>query len=217
MKKPLIVINFKNYESAVGKNALRLAKLSESVSKNIIVCVQSADIYQLSKHTNLSIFAQHIDPITYGSDTGFILPESVKSAGAKGTLLNHSEHRLDIDTIKATLKRAKEVGLKTIICAKDAKESAMLSKLKPDYIAMEPPELIGGDISVSTAEPYLIKDTVTLVKKANSNVKILVGAGIKTGKDVKISLKLGADGVLIASGVTSAKNKTRVLKDLCGF
>ena len=217
MKKPLIVVNFKNYDSAVGKNAVRLSKIAESVSKEIIVCVQVTDIYQVSVSTSLKVFAQHIDPITYGSNTGFILPESVKSAGAKGTLINHSEHRLDITTIKTTLKRAKELGLKTILCAKDAEESAKLSKLNPNYIAMEPPNLIGGKISVSTANPNLIKNTIDLVKKANPDIKILVGAGIKTGKDVRKSLELGADGVLVSSGVTNAKNKVKVLKDLCRF
>ncbi len=217
IKKPLIVINFKTYRSAVGSNALRLAGLAESVSKNIIVCVQATDIYPISSSTGLTVFAQHIDPVDFGSNTGFILPESVKSAGAKGTLINHSEHRLDHNTIKATLKRAKELNLKTIICAKDAEESAELSKLGPDYIAMEPPELIGGDISVSTANPDMIKDTFDLVKKANPTVKILVGAGVKTSEDVKKSIELGAEGVLLASGVTKAKDKTKVLKDLCGL
>ena len=215
IKKSLIVINFKTYQSAVGPNALKLARLAESVSKNIIVCVQSTDILSVSKSTNLTVFAQHIDPVSFGSNTGFILPESVKYAGAKGTLINHSEHRLDISVIKAILKRAKELKLKTIVCAKDAEESARLSRLGPDYIAMEPPELIGGDISVSTANPDMIRDTFNLVKKANPSVKILVGAGVKTSEDVKRSIELGADGVLLASGVTKAKNKTKVLKDLC--
>ncbi|MCK5299731.1 MAG: triose-phosphate isomerase [Candidatus Aenigmarchaeota archaeon] len=217
MKKPIIVLNFKNNKSSVGKNALKLSQIAESISKKIIVCVQAADIYPISKSTGLKVFAQHIDPIDFGSDTGFILPESVRSAGAKGTLINHSEHRLDLSTIKATLRRAKDLHMTTIICAKDAKESAMLSKLNPDYIAMEPPELIGGDISVSTAKPQVIKNTVDLVKKANPKVLILVGAGVKTGEDVKKSLELGADGILIASGVTKAKYPVKVLKDLCSI
>ena len=79
-----------------------------------------------------------------------------------------------------------------------------------DVIAVEPPELIGGDISVSTARPELISDSVQKISK----VPVLVGAGVKNGADVRIARKLGAVGVLIASGVTKANDPEAVLLDL---
>jgi triosephosphate isomerase len=81
--------------------------------------------------------------------------------------------------------------------------------MKPDYIAVEPRELIGGKISVSQARPELISDTVKAVK-----TKVLCGAGINTRQDVKKALKLGAKGVLVASAVAKSKNPGKVLKEL---
>ena len=46
---------------------------------------------------------------------------------------------------------------------------------------MEPPELIGGDISVTTADPSIVSDTVAVVKAVNPNVRVLCGAGVKSG------------------------------------
>jgi triosephosphate isomerase len=80
-----------------------------------------------------------------------------------------------------------------------------------DFVAVEPPELIGGDISVSTANPELISDAVATIGAG----KVLVGAGIKNAEDVRIALKLGAVGVLVASGVVKAADPVAALEDLC--
>jgi triosephosphate isomerase (TIM) len=216
-KNPIIIINYKTYSSSTAKNALKLTKAIESFSKNIIICPQATDLYMLSKNSNLTVYAQHIDPLTPGKNTGYITPDSIKQAGAKGTLINHSEHRLDVSKIKELISICKKLKLKTIVCAESARESAELSKLDPDYIAMEPPELIGGDISVSKSNPNLIKKTIELVKKLNSNTKILIGAGIKDKQDIEISVSLGADGVLLASGITCAKNTKKALGNLLGL
>jgi triosephosphate isomerase len=45
-------------------------------------------------------------------------------------------------------------------------------------------------------------------------VRVLAGAGISTGDCVKKAIELGADGVLLASGVVKAKNPEEVLFDL---
>jgi triosephosphate isomerase len=205
--KPLVVVNFKTYKEATGANALKLAKAC-SRFKNAIICVQAADLC-LAKKVKIPVFAQHVDLVDYGQFTGFILPEDVKADGAKGTLLNHSEHRLKFDVLKKLVQRCRKIKLKTIVCAKTADEVRKVSKLKPDFVAIEPPELIGGKISVSTARPSLISDAV---KK--SIVPVLCGAGVHTGEDVKIAMKLGAKGVLVASGVVKAKNPAKVLKEL---
>jgi triosephosphate isomerase (TIM) len=215
--KPVIVVNFKAYKESTGKNALMLALMCERVAKeagaDIIVAVQEQDIFRLSSQMEIPIFAQHIDPITFGAHTGHDLPEGMKQSGASGTLINHSEHRLDLDTIKKTIERAKEAGLKTIVCAPEPELAAKVAEFNPDYIAIEPPELIGGEISVSTAKPEVITDTIKMVKKVR-DVPILCGAGIKDKNDVAIAMKLGACGVLLASHVVKAKDPEKVLAEL---
>jgi triosephosphate isomerase len=81
--------------------------------------------------------------------------------------------------------------------------------LRPNFIAYEPPELIGGDVSVTSAEPSIISD---VVKACNpKNVRVLVGAGVKTSEDARKSIELGADGVLIASGIVKAREPAKAL------
>ncbi len=216
--KPLIVINLKAYESGTGQKALNLAKISQQVSasKNakIILCLQPTDIYRVSDKVKIPLYAQHIDPVSYGANTGAIVPESIIQAGAKGTLLNHAEKKIDHRILKQSITLAKQKKLTVIACADTAKEAGEIACFSPDYIAIEPPELIGGDISVSTASPKIITETINKVKKVNPEIKVLVGAGVKTSEDIKKSIGLGATGVLLASGVTKAKYPKKVLEEL---
>ncbi len=215
-KKPLILVNFKSYASGTGAKAVAMAKRCEAVNSGlhgkgqIAVAVQAADIYRVAKAVRIPVFAQHIDLIDYGKNTGWLLPEDAKENGAAGTLINHSEHRIAPNVIAQLVRRAKSLGLVSIACAKDSKETAVLSMLKPDYVAVEPPELIGNpNISVCTAKPSLIRDSV-----ANAKTRLLVGAGVKSAEDVRIALRLGAKGVLLASDVMNAKNPKAALQEL---
>ncbi len=210
----MIITNFKTYESATGEAAMGLAKIHQEVARetgvDIQIAVQAMDLAKISHELDIPVLAQHIDPAVFGSHTGHILPESVQIAGAMGTILNHSERRLEREVLKASILRAKEVGLKTIVCAQDPEEGASFLEFDPDYIAVEPPELIGGDISVSTAQPEIIENAAKLI----GSDKLLVGAGVKNGEDVRLAIKLGAKGVLLASGVTKAADPKAVLLDL---
>jgi len=214
MKLPAIIVNFKNYEAATGDKALKLAKIHEKAAKatgkTIGICVQASDIYRIAKSVKIPIFAQHIDDIEFGAHTGHVLPEAVKQAGAFGTLLNHAENQISDIILQNSIKRAKKAGLFTIVCANSPEKAKQIAKFNPDLIAVEPPELIGGDISVSKAKPEVIKKSVTAVGKN----KLLVGAGVKTAEDVKIAIKFGAKGILVASGVVQAKNPYKTLVDL---
>jgi len=214
VKLPVIITNFKAYKSASGDAAVDLAILHARVMNDtgvsMAVAVQATDLFQVASMVDIPVFAQHVDAVEYGSYTGYILPEAAKAAGAFGTLLNHSERRLSMEVLKLSIKRAKEAGLYVVACAKDPQEGAEIAFMGPDLVAVEPPELIGGDISVSTAKPKVISTAVGLIGAG----KTLVGAGVKNAEDVKIALKLGASGVLLASGVTKAKNPGLVLRDL---
>jgi len=179
------------------------------LSVNFLV-VQAVDIEKVSKAVKLKVFAQHVDEVDYGSNTGHIMIDAVKQAGASGTILNHSENRIPMKNIKAIVKKCKQKKFPVLVCAQDADEVKKIAKLKPDYVAYEPPELIGGNISVSTAKPQVIEKSV---KKAGK-VPLIVGAGVKNTEDVKISMKLGAKGILVASGVIKAKNQEKAIQEL---
>ena len=209
MKKLITIINFKTYKQ--GKEAVELAKKIERVSKDIIVGVQAANIKNVSEKTKLKVFAEHVDYYLPGRNTGYITPESVKASGAKGTFLNHSEHKINFKTIKKTIERCKNIRLKTAVFAKSLKEISKIEKVKPDYLIYEPPSLVAGKVSVSSAKPKMIGDISKNVK-----MKFLVGAGIKNREDVEVAMKLGASGIAVSSAITKAKNPGEKLRELIG-
>jgi len=218
LKTPVIVLNVKTYAEATGNNALEIATIMDRISKetgaSMAISVQATDITKCAEKVSIPVWAEHIDPIKPGSHTGWTLPEAVKTAGAVGTLINHSEHRLILADIDVCITRAKELGLDHIICSNNVATSKAIAAFSPDFVAVEPPELIGGDISVTTSDPGIVSSSVDVVRKVDKNVKVLCGAGVKNGKDVAKSIELGADGVLLASGVVKAKDKEAVIRDL---
>jgi len=215
VRTPLILVNFKTYSEASGRKAVKLAKTAEKISLETEVCIglapQFVDIAPIANAVSVPVFAQHIDPIAPGSFTGHILPEAIREAGAIGTLINHSERRLKLADIDAIITRARESDLLSVVCANNAAVSAAAAALKPSMIAVEPPELIGTGIPVSKAKPEVVLSTVDLVKRINPDVVILCGAGITSGEDVVAALRLGTEGVLVASGVVKAKDPYKVL------
>jgi len=217
LEYPIIILNFKNYSEATGEKALKLAKIAEEVSKNknvnIAICPQTVDIRMISQHVDLPVLAQHVDSNNPGSHTGNNLIDAIIEAGAVGTLVNHSEHQLKISDIEAIIEKSKEKDFLTCVCANNLKTSISLAALDPTCCAMEPPELIGGDVSVTT-KPDLVRKTVESIKNINPNVIPLVGAGVKTREDVEKAIKLGAKGVLLASGFVKAKNPKQALEEM---
>ncbi|RLJ03565.1 MAG: triose-phosphate isomerase [Candidatus Aenigmatarchaeota archaeon] len=206
----LYLINFKTYREGTGRNALKLARIMSGFRKRIIAAVQPADIRMVSKVFQ-NVYAQHIDPIEYGSHTGWILPESIKDAGARGTLISHSERTLNISEIKRCIKRAREVGLKTVVCAPTPARCRRVAKFNPDYIAIEPPELIGTGRSVSKEKPEVISRARRLVPE---RIPLLCGAGISMREDVVIAKELGCAGVLVSSAVVKSKDRRKALQKL---
>jgi triosephosphate isomerase len=218
MKLPIILVNFKCYEAATGEKAFKLAKLCEFVSweygMNISIAPQFTDIKAIADEIEIPVFAQHIDPIEGGAFTGHVTPLSIKEVGAIGTLINHSERRLDLEKIQKCVELSKKYGLISVCCSENIDKCKEIANFNPDFIACEPPELIGTGIPVSQAKPEVVTETVDEVKKINSNIKILCGAGIKNGKDVKKALELGTVGIILASGVVKADNPEDVLVDI---
>ena len=217
VRTPIVIVNFKTYSQGTGMKAIELSESAEKVATETGVCFavapQFVDILPIVRTVNLPVFAQHIDPIEPGSYTGHVLPEAVSEAGAAGTLVNHSERRLRLADIDAIVTRARELGLVTVVCTNNTAVSASAAALKPDMIAVEPPELIGTGIPVSKAKPEVVTSTVKSVKKINPDIVVLCGAGITSGEDVSAALRLGTEGVLVASGIVKAENPYRVMLD----
>ena len=212
----MLFVNFKTYEEATGDKAVELAKICEKVAKEtnveIIVIPQMADIYRVSQAVKLKVYAQHVDAVDYGSNTGRILIDAARQAGAVGTLVNHSENRIELQKIKDTVELCKQKMFEVLVCAQDPDEVEQMTRMEPTYVAFEPPELIGGDVSVSTAKPDLI--TESLQRAQMREIPLIVGAGVKNSADIKISMDLGAKGVLVASGVVKAENQEKAVREL---
>jgi len=215
---PLILVNLKTYREGMGENAVNLTKIAEQVhlktGTSIAVAPQTVDVKLVIEAAETPVFAQHIDPAGFGQYTGHILPEAMAEAGCSGTLINHSERQLPIEVIRNSVRRAKEADLITVICVDTVEKGRLVAAFSPDAIAIEPPELIGSGISVSKAKPEVVSGAVAAVKNVNARIKVLCGAGITDGDDVVIAQKLGADGILVASGIVKANNPEAALLDL---
>ena len=172
----------------------------------IIISPPQPSLALIIKQTKLKIISQHIDLKKPGSTTGFYIPEIIEKVGAKGSLINHSEHEINIDETKRLIEKLKELKLTSIVCVKTIKELIDILWFEPDYIAIEPPELIGTRKSISSEKPFLIRECSEVLKNNNYKSKLICGAGINKKEDIKIAIENGASGVLVSSSITKADN-----------
>lgn len=218
IKMPVIIVNVKAYSESMGDKDIALARACEEVKEELGVSIayapQMVDLALVVREVNIPVLAQHAEAFLPGSKTGYTVLEAVNEAGASGTLINHSEHRLELADIDFLVSEARKLDLYTVVCTNNIPVSMAAAELSPNCIAIEPPDLIGSGIPVSKAEPEIVKMSVEAVKDINKDIAVLCGAGISTGKDVKAALELGAEGVLLASGVVKAENPKEVLLDL---
>jgi len=215
--KPLILLNFKTYPEAAGKNALKLVKRLEKVHSkkyNIVVAPSLPTLEEVTEGTSLKVFSQHTDLAGLGAYTGKISAEELKKIGVKGTLLNHSERKIPFPILTKIVADCKKQKLITVVCASSLAEAKQVAELKPDYLAYEPPELIGGDVSVTKAKAEVIAQAVQVVKKISPKTKVLCGAGVQSQEDIRKALQLGTKGVLIGHAVPKAKDPAKMLKEL---
>jgi len=218
LQEPILIINFKNYAEVQGERCLVLARQVEEVARELcledsIAIAPPTPALALisSRFDNITVIAQHVDDANEGSTTGYVTAEMLRSFNIRGSIVNHSEHRLDLNTIKGILNRLKRLNMLSIVCANTPDEVKRLAVLNPDYIAIEPPELIGTGNAVSKSKPEVIVKAVEALNSNSSSSKIICGAGIVDASDVKAALRLGSRGILVASGVIKAKDwKTKV-------
>ena len=217
---PILILNFKNYLEVSGRKCIELAKAAEKVTKSfdariqIVVAPPQPALSSVKEHVEIPVFAQHVDDAKEGSSTGFFIPEISQSFGAQGSLINHSEHRIErTDTIQNLVNRLRQLNMVSVVCARSAQEVSNLARLEPDYIAIEPPELIGSGKAVSKENPSIVTDSLAAAD-VSKNVRVICGAGITDAADVKSALKLGAKGILVASGVIKSKSWVDKISEL---
>jgi triosephosphate isomerase len=206
----MIVINFKNY--VYGKKSLELAKKVQKYLPNSIVAVSSADARGIDYYTKLKVFSQHVDFTENEKTTGFINIETLKQTGAKGSLLNHSEHRLKEEIIEKIILKANKLNFKIILCIKNLYEVEKYKRLKPHAIAFEDTHLISTGKSITKYNSESIKKFVKILK--GTKIIPLCGAGINSKEDITEAKRLGCKGVLIASAIAEAKNPEKILRGL---
>jgi len=210
----MIVLNLKTYQTSFD-NALLFTDIASEVSSEtgvrIVVCPPTAYLHEATERHS-DIFAQHVDKNEAGAHTGSIPAALLKAVNVKGSLVNHSEKR--IDYVKEAVESLHINGLESIVCAATAKEAVAHTDFSPTFIAIEPPDLIGGSVSVSEADPNIILNSVKAVKEVNNKVSVLCGAGIGRKEDVQKAIELGSEGILIASAFIKAEDHKVFLTEL---
>jgi len=220
--RPLFLLNLKSYPGHLGSGAIRVAKLLESLGSETGVATAIApplpDLARVAELVRVPVLAQHVDPGEAGPRTGYVPVEAIEAAGARGSLVNHSEHPMAFPDIEDAVRRLAAHRLVAVVCAADVERSRRLAETRPPYLAVEPPELIGGDRAVSTARPEVVSGTVAAVHSVSPDTLVLCGAGVHDRNDVARALELGAEGVLVASAVTRAPDAEKAIRELlAGF
>jgi len=213
----MIFLSLKTYREATGNNVIKLLSSVQKVSQEtgipIIPIAQATDIYRIKKELNIEVWAQHVDPIDPGRNMGFILPFSVKDAGASGVVINHAEHPVSEDVIKKTVEKAKAYGLKTLVLCQSIELVKQVEEWNSNYIGYEKGELIAGPVSMVDMEEKNIQYLASILKKP-----LIIGAGITTREHVKKTVILGGKGIILASAFVKAENPEEKLRELAeGF
>ena len=216
--KPLVLINFKTYEESCGDHALELAKAISQVKQKdyqLAIAPTLLTIREIAKKNKSLIFAQHADT-EYGAHTGSIPLGELKESGAKGVILNHSEYKILFLKLKEIIKLCRKQELISVACASTLSEIKRIAAFAPDYIAYEPAELIGGNVSVVDADEKIIVRALNVIWKLSPGTKLLCGAGVHSRKDLQHALALGAEGVLLAHAVVKARDPKEFLEKMVG-
>ncbi|MBI4361064.1 triosephosphate isomerase [Candidatus Micrarchaeota archaeon] len=216
-----VVLNLKTYVESTGQNALFLLEAAATARTNhsLVFCPSPLDASLVARSRTGGqplLFGQYADANSSGAFTGSAPLDQFKKLGFEGTLLNHSEKKIPHPQIQKTVEAAKKLGLKALVCADSVAEAKKVAAFRPWAVAIEPPELIGSGVSVSSVQPELVRDGVSAVKAVDGSVKAFVGAGVSNRSDFVTSLQLGAEGVLLASAFAKAKDPEKWLKDFLG-
>lgn len=212
LRAPFFEIGPKSY--LYGDDILTLAKAADAAAEryqvDIIFTTPLVELRRVAENTQfIHVFAPHMDALRPGRGLADVLPESLVAAGAEGVMLNHCEKPISIADLKATIQRADEVGLVTIVCADSIAEASAIAHLNPNIIVAEPTELIGT--GKASDEAY-VEASTRAVKDVNPEILVLQGAGIKCYDDVYRNILAGADATGSSSGIVGLPTEEARLK-----
>ncbi|MCW6167472.1 MAG: triose-phosphate isomerase [Thermoplasmatales archaeon] len=218
---PILIVNLKAYPTALGPGALRIGRaleeLGTSADVDVAIAPSAPDLALLATSLRIPVLAQQVDASPPGARTGRTV-ESLRASGVRGSLVNHSECPEPAGKVPAIVSRLSKVGLAAVVCAGDLRTAGQLARSRPQYLAIEPPELIGGDRAVSSARPEIVSGAVERVRRVSRRTLVLCGAGVHDRRDVRRALELGSQGVLVASAVALARRPRRAIVELlAGF
>lgn len=220
MSRPVFIINFKNYPEVLGEGSLRLAasavRVASRLDVELIVAPPVPALALLTAKLEIQVFSQRVDDAEEGKSTGSVVPEALKGWMCSGSLVNHSESRVPLETVGRVVSRMKKIGLATCVCAENPDEVSAVSGFEPEMIAIEPRDLIGTGMAVSRARPELVEDSVTAAREAGFRGTVLCGAGIVSGDDAASAVRLGAQGILVSSAVVRADDWESKISELSG-
>ena len=216
MRTPLFIVSTKAY--LWGNRSLELARIADKIAKEYDVCFiyvpQLVDLRLIAEEVEIPVYSPNLDPIKPGRGHGHDLAEALKEAGASGVMINHSERPKTLSEIEECLKRAREVGLNTIVCCDSPRAAEAMTSLEPDAILPEPPKLIGTMKPVSLEMKDFIVESIKAVKERNEKILVIVGAGISCARDVAEALKLGADGTGASRAICESSNPEKLLREI---
>lgn len=222
MNSPIIIINFKNYSEVRGQGTINLSNAAQKIADDLQLEIGLApplfSIFSVSQTVTIPVLSQHLDSTSEGASTGFLSAEMAKSFGAVGSIINHSEHPIDQLLIGEMVERLRSLKMTSVVCAKSPEEVSNIARFHPDFIAIEPPELIGSGRAVSKHDPSIITRSLEAKTDHSQSTRLLCGAGIVDKSDVTSAIRLGAEGILVSSGVIKASSWHEKILDLAsGF
>lgn len=217
MKKagvPFLIVNPKSY--LYGKKSLELALAADQVAADtgltIYFTCPFADIRMIKENTkHVIVCAQSLDPLTPGRGMGHVLPESLYEAGARAVFLNHAENTKTVAELNACIKRAKGLGMTTVVCADSTVEAKAVACMGADIVLAEPTDLIGTGV---VAEDSYTVETVAALHAINPDVLVMIASGVSTADDCYNVVKLGADGTGATSGILNAPSPAQRVREM---
>ncbi|WP_156908398.1 triose-phosphate isomerase [Atopobium fossor] len=214
LKLPLFTVSPKTY--LLGDDSISAALLTDEVAANREHSIfwtapvpELCAVAQQLKHVIPT--AQHADLVGDGKGMGLIPLESLKFAGVQAVFLNHTAHPMNVDQLSVTIDKARELEILTIVAADSVTESLAIAAMNPDVILCEPSFLVGTG---QTSDDSYIEQTITAVRKVNSDIVIMEGAGIRCGDDVRRLIGKGAQGTGISSALAITHDRRALLTEL---
>jgi triosephosphate isomerase len=152
----------------------------------------------------LWVFAQSMDTARPGASTGAIVPEALAAVGADGVMLNHAERPLDDSALPSAVRRARDAGLLTLVCAQDVQHATRYAAWHPDLILVEPHDLIG---TAGRDDRPPIAQANAAVASVDPDVLVMHSGGVADENDARALIAQGAAGTGCTTAIVRAADR----------